>query len=88
MRQWLAQANWCHVCILLYFLSPTRFHNCLQSNSNNVTTISQLIFTPANSSYIPIWQAAANPIWFNKSYISKPSVIITPTNETQIQTVL
>ncbi|MFS7944157.1 hypothetical protein Hanom_Chr06g00508761 [Helianthus anomalus] len=26
------------------------FITCLQSNSNNVTTISQLVFTPANTS--------------------------------------
>ncbi|KAM0027129.1 putative tetrahydroberberine oxidase [Helianthus debilis subsp. tardiflorus] len=64
------------------------FITCLQSNSNNVSTISQLVFTPVNTSYIPIWQAAADPIRFNKSYISKPSVIVTPTNETQIQTAL
>ncbi|KAJ0780037.1 putative tetrahydrocannabinolic acid synthase [Helianthus annuus] len=64
------------------------FITCLQSNSNNVTTISQLVFTPANTSYIPIWQAAADPIRFNKSYIPKPSVIVTPTDETQIQTAL
>ncbi|KAJ0780040.1 putative tetrahydroberberine oxidase [Helianthus annuus] len=64
------------------------FITCLQSNSNNVTTISQLVFTPANTSYIPVWQAAADPIRFNKSYIPKPSVIVTPTDETQIQTAL
>ncbi|KAD3641906.1 hypothetical protein R6Q59_004510 [Mikania micrantha] len=65
------------------------FISCLQSNSNNFTTISQLIFTPTNSSYLPVWAAAANNLRFiNKSSIIRPSIIVTPTDETQIQTAL
>ncbi|KAI3723876.1 hypothetical protein L2E82_35637 [Cichorium intybus] len=61
---------------------------CLQSNSNNVTTISQLIFTPVNSSFQPIWQVAVQNTRFLKPSTPKPSVIVTPVEETLIQTSL
>ncbi|KAK1408748.1 hypothetical protein QVD17_40773 [Tagetes erecta] len=71
-------------------VTPTSedFITCLQSNSNNLTAISQLIFTPTNSSYLPIWQTAVNNLRFINSSISRPLVIVTPTNETQIQSTL
>ncbi|KAK1408751.1 hypothetical protein QVD17_40777 [Tagetes erecta] len=71
-------------------VTPTseNFITCLQSNSNNLTAISQLIFTPTNTSYTPIWQAAVNNLRFINSSIPRPSVIVTPTNETQIQATL
>ncbi|KAI3723877.1 hypothetical protein L2E82_35638 [Cichorium intybus] len=62
--------------------------SCLQSNSNNVTTISQLIFTPVNSSFQPIWQVAVQNTRFLKPSTPKPSVIVTPVEETLIQTSL
>ncbi|KAK1408752.1 hypothetical protein QVD17_40778 [Tagetes erecta] len=71
-------------------VTPTseNFITCLQSNSNNLTAISQLIFTPTNTSYTPIWQAAVNNLRFINSSIPRPSIIVTPTNETQIQAAL
>ncbi|KAJ0566508.1 putative tetrahydroberberine oxidase [Helianthus annuus] len=64
------------------------FITCLQSKTNNVTNFSQLIFTPVNSTYLPVWQAAADSIRFDNPNIRKPSVIVTPTIETQIQAAL
>nr|XP_043606224.1 tetrahydrocannabinolic acid synthase-like [Erigeron canadensis] len=66
------------------------FLSCLQSNyySNNVTFISQLVFTPANSSFLPIWEARVKNLRFIKSSTSKPSVIVTPVDESQIRTTL
>ncbi|KAJ0560283.1 putative tetrahydroberberine oxidase [Helianthus annuus] len=74
----------------IFDVSPTSedFITCLESNSNNATTISKLIFTPVNSSYLPVWQAAADPIRFDNPCTRKPSVIVTPTTETQIQAAL
>ncbi|MFS7944143.1 putative tetrahydroberberine oxidase [Helianthus anomalus] len=74
----------------IFDVSPTSedFITCLQSNSNNATTISKLVFTPVNSSYLPVWQAAADPIRFDNPCTRKPSVIVTPTTETQIQAAL
>ncbi|KAL8208179.1 hypothetical protein R6Q57_007591 [Mikania cordata] len=64
------------------------FITCLQSNSNNATFISNLIFTPANASFIPIWQASVNNLRFNKPSTPKPSFIVTPVHESQIRTAL
>ncbi|XP_023760782.1 tetrahydroberberine oxidase [Lactuca sativa] len=68
--------------------STENFIICIQSNSNNVTSISQLLFTPANASFTPIWQVAVQNTRFLKSSTPKPSVIITPVDETLIQTAL
>ncbi|KAD1709725.1 hypothetical protein E3N88_42425 [Mikania micrantha] len=64
------------------------FITCLQSNSTNATFISNLIFTPANASFIPIWQASVNNLRFNKPSTPKPSFIVTPVHESQIRTAL
>nr|GEY99715.1 berberine bridge enzyme-like 8 [Tanacetum cinerariifolium] len=64
------------------------FITCLQSYSNNITSISQLIFTSANSSFLPIWQVAVNNARFNQPETPKPSIIVTPVEESQIRTAL
>ncbi|KAI3787317.1 hypothetical protein L1987_41699 [Smallanthus sonchifolius] len=68
--------------------SSEDFIGCLQSNSNNGTSISQLVFTPINSSFLSIWQERVNNLRFIKPSTPKPSVIVTPVDETQIQTAL
>ncbi|CAH1414780.1 unnamed protein product [Lactuca virosa] len=60
--------------------------SCLLSKSKNVTTISQLIFTPVNASFLPIWQVAVQNTRFLKPSTRRPSVIVTPMEETLIQT--
>ncbi|KAJ0737680.1 putative tetrahydroberberine oxidase [Helianthus annuus] len=64
------------------------FLSCLQSKTNSVTSVSQLVFTPLNSSFQSIWQARVNNLRFIKPSTPKPSVIMTPVNDTQIQTAL
>ncbi|KAM0045982.1 putative tetrahydroberberine oxidase [Helianthus debilis subsp. tardiflorus] len=76
------------VSILYDTPSSENFLTCIKSNYHNFTTISQLIFTPINSSYLPIWEAAANNLRFVKPSTPKPSIIVTPTDESQIQTTL
>ncbi|KAJ0566523.1 putative tetrahydroberberine oxidase [Helianthus annuus] len=61
------------------------FISCLQSKTNNATSISQLIFTPLNSSFQSIWQARVNNLRFIKPSTPRPSVIVTPIDEMQIQ---
>ncbi|KAL4570035.1 hypothetical protein LXL04_025685 [Taraxacum kok-saghyz] len=62
--------------------------SCLQSKSNNVTIISQLVFTPVNASFLPVWQVAVQNTRFLKPSTTRPSVIVTPVEETLIQTSL
>ncbi|MFS7944127.1 putative tetrahydroberberine oxidase [Helianthus anomalus] len=62
--------------------------SCLKYKANNVTFISQLVFTPLNSSFQSIWEARVNNLRFIKPTAPKPSVIATPIDETQIQTTL
>ncbi|CAH1414775.1 unnamed protein product [Lactuca virosa] len=64
------------------------FIRCIQSNSNNVTSISKLIFTPVNAFFLPIWQVAVQNLRFLKPSTHKPSIIVTPVEETLIQTTL
>ncbi|XP_071703011.1 tetrahydroberberine oxidase-like [Rutidosis leptorrhynchoides] len=68
--------------------SSQDFINCLESKSNNVHNISQLIFTPNNVSFLPIWQVRVNNHRFNKSSTPKPSVIVTPIDDAQIEATL
>ena len=66
------------------------FISCLRWNSNNYTSsISQrLIFTSVNSSFLPVWQAGVNNARFNQPNTPKPSVIVTPVNESQVRSAL
>ncbi|PWA47457.1 berberine/berberine-like, FAD-binding, type 2 [Artemisia annua] len=64
------------------------FISCLRWHSNNFTSISQLIFTTANSSFLPVWQAGVNNARFNQPETPKPSVIVTPVNESQVRNAL
>ncbi|KAM0027093.1 putative tetrahydroberberine oxidase [Helianthus debilis subsp. tardiflorus] len=64
------------------------FISCLQSKTNNVASISQLVFTPLNSSFQSIWEARVNNLRFIKPSTPKPSFIVTPIDETHIQTAL
>ncbi|KAF5802059.1 putative tetrahydroberberine oxidase [Helianthus annuus] len=61
------------------------FISCLQSKTNNATSISKLIFTPLNSSFESIWEARVNNLRFIKPSTPRPSVIVTPIDDTQIQ---
>ncbi|KAC9664006.1 hypothetical protein E3N88_45430 [Mikania micrantha] len=64
------------------------FNSCIQSYSNNDTTISQLIVTPTNSSFESLWEARVNNLKFIQPTTPRPSIIATPTDETQVQTIL
>ncbi|KAK3001942.1 hypothetical protein RJ639_021284 [Escallonia herrerae] len=64
------------------------FLQCLSLHSQNSTSISQVIYTPNNSSYLPILQFSIQNLRFTSSDTPKPSVIVTPLHESQIPTVI
>ncbi|KAD1709720.1 hypothetical protein E3N88_42420 [Mikania micrantha] len=72
----------------IFDVSIQDFNSCIQSKSNNGTTISQLIVTPANSSFESLWEARVNNLKFIQPTTPRPSIIATPTDETQVQTIL
>ncbi|KAK2977070.1 hypothetical protein RJ640_017594 [Escallonia rubra] len=64
------------------------FLQCLSLHSQNSTSISQVIYTPNNSSYLPILQFSIQNLRFTSSDTPKPAVIVTPSHESQISTVI
>lgn len=68
------------------YLKP--FMQCLTSHSNNSTSMSRVIYTPNNSSYTPILQISINNLRFMTPDTPKPLLIVTPIDESQIQTII
>lgn len=62
------------------------FLECLIHNSDNATSISQVIYSPNNSSYTSVLQFSINNLRFISPSTPKPRFIVTPINESQIQT--
>ncbi|KAL4589078.1 hypothetical protein LXL04_001980 [Taraxacum kok-saghyz] len=62
--------------------------DCILSKSDNVTFTSQLIFTPANAFFLPIWEFRIMDTRSLRPSTPKPSVIVTPVEETLVQTTL
>ncbi|CAL5410319.1 unnamed protein product [Camellia sinensis] len=77
------------VFVLLFSTSWARTHEdflqCLSLHSPNTTSISKLIYTPNNSSYLSILQFSIQNLRFTEPSTPKPLVIITPLHESQIQ---
>ncbi|XP_042047609.1 berberine bridge enzyme-like 8 [Salvia splendens] len=66
------------------------FLQCLSQNekSHNFSSISNLIYTPNNSSYIPILQFSIQNLRFISESTPKPQLIITPKLESQIPPII
>lgn len=65
------------------------FVECLKSYTRNSTSISQLIYTPDNSSYTSVLQfSICNLRHASLPDSQKPLVIVTPVDESQIQAVI
>ncbi|KAK2977275.1 hypothetical protein RJ640_005537 [Escallonia rubra] len=64
------------------------FLQCLSIESQNSTSISQIIYTPNNSSFLPILQFSIENLRFISSDTPKPAVIVTPVDESQIPTII
>nr|KAJ0228511.1 hypothetical protein LSAT_V11C100016810 [Lactuca sativa] len=82
--------SWANLSSLVDVTPGTEnFISCIQPKSNNVTSFSQqLIITPVNASFIPIWQVAVQNTRFLKPSTPKPSIIVTPVDETLVQKAL
>ncbi|XP_057471155.1 tetrahydroberberine oxidase-like [Actinidia eriantha] len=64
------------------------FLRCLYNHSPNSSSISKVIYTPANSSYLPVLNFSIRNLRFTSLYTPRPQVIITPLNESQIRTTI
>ncbi|GMJ08697.1 hypothetical protein like AT4G20820 [Hibiscus trionum] len=61
------------------------FLDCLSLRSNDSTSISQLVFTPNNSSYSSILESTARNFRFKAETTPRPLVIITPLQLSHVQ---
>ncbi|XP_057763832.1 tetrahydroberberine oxidase-like [Salvia miltiorrhiza] len=68
--------------------SHDNFLQCLSQQFQNYSSISNDVYTPANSSYTPILLSAIRNTRFASESTPKPQVIITPEHESQIPPVV
>ncbi|KAL2474835.1 FAD-binding Berberine family protein [Abeliophyllum distichum] len=61
---------------------------CMPLQSNNHSSISNIVYTPKNSSYLSILNFSIQNLRFESVTTPKPLVIITPLHESQIQPVI
>ncbi|KAK1391071.1 Berberine bridge enzyme [Heracleum sosnowskyi] len=64
------------------------FLQCLSRVSPNAESISKVVYTPSNSSYTSILKKTLQNLRFDTPQTPKPLVIVTPVDESQIQTVI
>ncbi|KAL2474830.1 FAD-binding Berberine family protein [Abeliophyllum distichum] len=64
------------------------FLQCMSLQSNNYSSISNIIYTPKNSSYLSILNFSIQNLRFESVTTPKPLVIITPVHESQIPPVI
>ncbi|KAM7507626.1 hypothetical protein LguiA_018079 [Lonicera macranthoides] len=76
-------------CSVSSALTSKAFIKCLQTHySPDSNPISQVIYTPKNSSYNSVLAFSIQDLRFASPSRTKPLVIVTPVHESQIQTVL
>ncbi|OWM63763.1 berberine bridge enzyme-like 18 [Punica granatum] len=61
------------------------FLRCLSLHSPNSTLISQVVYTPINSTYIPVLDYSIQNLRFRTPCTPKPAVIVTPVEISQVQ---
>ncbi|XP_047962076.1 berberine bridge enzyme-like 18 [Salvia hispanica] len=64
------------------------FLHCLSQTCHNYSSISNVVYTPSNSSYTSILESSIRNTRFLSESTPKPQVIITPDHETQIPPVI
>ncbi|GKA72104.1 berberine bridge enzyme-like protein 15 [Tanacetum coccineum] len=62
------------------------FHQCLSMDTNSLTQLPNLFFTPNNTTFTPLLNSTAQNLRCVASYAAKPELIFTPLHETHIQT--
>ncbi|KAK6138886.1 hypothetical protein DH2020_027367 [Rehmannia glutinosa] len=71
-----------------YSDSQEDFLSCLSVRSDNKTLISNIVYTPNNSSYLSILQSSIRNPRFTSPSTPRPQVIVTPVHESQIQDIV
>ncbi|KAM0018220.1 putative tetrahydroberberine oxidase [Helianthus debilis subsp. tardiflorus] len=61
------------------------FHQCLSLNTISLTQLSNIFFTPNNTSFTPLLNSTAQNLRCIASYAAKPELIFTPLHESHIQ---
>ncbi|MFS7982735.1 putative tetrahydroberberine oxidase [Helianthus anomalus] len=61
------------------------FHQCLSVNTISLTQLSNIFFTPNNTSFTPLLNSTAQNLRCIASYAAKPELIFTPLHESHIQ---
>ncbi|KAJ0745725.1 putative tetrahydroberberine oxidase [Helianthus annuus] len=61
------------------------FHQCLSLNTISITQLSNIFFTPNNTSFTPLLNSTAQNLRCIASYAAKPELIFTPLHESHIQ---
>ncbi|KAI3775599.1 hypothetical protein L1987_50179 [Smallanthus sonchifolius] len=80
--------------VLLFLLAPfcssnliqDSFHQCLSVNTDSLTQLPNIFFTPNNPSFTSVLNSTAQNLRCIASYAAKPQLIFTPLHETHIQT--
>ncbi|KVH93994.1 berberine bridge enzyme-like 15 [Cynara cardunculus var. scolymus] len=62
------------------------FHQCLSLDTNSISQLPTIFFTPNTTSFTPILNSTAQNLRCIASYAAKPELIFTPLHETHIQT--
>lgn len=62
------------------------FYQCLSTNTNSLTRLPNIFFTPNNTAFTPLLNSTAQNLRCIAPYAAKPEAILTPIHETHIQT--
>uniref|UniRef100_A0A251SYR2 Putative berberine/berberine-like, FAD-binding, type 2 n=1 Tax=Helianthus annuus TaxID=4232 RepID=A0A251SYR2_HELAN len=62
------------------------FHQCLLANTDSLTQLTDIFFTPNTTAFTPLLNSTAQNLRCIAPYAAKPELILTPLHESHIQT--
>ncbi|MFS7991281.1 putative tetrahydroberberine oxidase [Helianthus anomalus] len=62
------------------------FHQCLSANTDTLTQLTNIFFTPNTTAFTPLLNSTAQNLRCIAPYAAKPELILTPLHESHIQT--
>ncbi|KAI7725659.1 hypothetical protein M8C21_001684, partial [Ambrosia artemisiifolia] len=62
------------------------FHQCLSANTDSLTQLPNIFFTPNTTAFTPLLNSTAQNLRCIAPYAAKPELILTPLHESHIQT--
>ncbi|XP_057462421.1 tetrahydroberberine oxidase-like [Actinidia eriantha] len=74
--------------VLLFSFSRATFAHTHEDFLHCLSSISNVIYTPANASYLSVLNFSIQNLRFTSPYTPRPLVIVTPLDESQIQTTI